>query len=62
MPEEWVGVEDFARMCGYTVRYAQKMCREGNAPRHILIGRVRRFKVADINAWIASRTINPENK
>ena len=60
--DEYVGIEEFAAIYGCTVRHAQRLCREGKAPRHIRIGRTVRFKRVDLDEWIKARTVNPENK
>lgn len=59
---DYVGIERFAEIYGCSVKHAQKLCREGKAPRHIRVGRAVRFREEDIEEWILARTVNPENK
>lgn len=59
---DFVGVEEFARMYGCTVRHAQKLCRQGKAPRHLKAGKTIRFRMEDIEEWMRARTVNPENR
>lgn len=59
---DYVGIKEFAELYGCTVRHAQKLCRQGKAPRHLKTGRAVRFKKEDIEQWVSARTVNPENK
>lgn len=61
MPE-YVGIKEFAELYGCTVRHAQKLCRQGKAPRHTKMGRSVRFLKDDIEEWMRARTVNPENR
>ena len=58
----FVDIKRFAEIYGCSVRYAQKLCREGKAPRHYKIGRQIRFRESDIVEWLESHVVNPENK
>ena len=59
---DYVGIKEFAELYGCTVRHAQKLCRQGKAPRHTKMGRSVRFRMEDIEEWMRARTVNPENK
>ena len=43
---DYVGIKEFAELYGCTVRHAQKLCRQGKAPRHTKMGRSVRFCMA----------------
>ena len=61
MPE-LVGIERFAELMNVSVRYAQKLVRDGNAPRHYRFGRTVKFQETDIVDWMKTKVVNPENK
>ena len=61
MPE-YVGIEEFAEIYGCTVRYAQKLVRDGKCPRYRRFGRKIRFIKSDIEDWVARHTFNPDNE
>lgn len=59
---EMVGIERFAKICGWSVQHAQRKVRKGEAPRHYQIGRRVMFAEKDIYDWITAHVVNPENK
>ena len=62
MPDATVGIETFARLYGCTVRHAQKLVRDGKAPRNFKVGRQVRFFEKDLDDWFSARVRTPENK
>lgn len=63
MPDATVGIKEFAELYGCTVRHAQKLVRDGKAPRNFKTGRYIRFFTSDVEAWFKTREMrNPENK
>lgn len=54
-----VGIEKFAEVCGCSVRYAQRLVREGKCPKYYPVGRKVRFHMADIEAWLEAKAVDP---
>lgn len=61
MPET-VGIERFAEIMHVSVGHAQRLVREGKAPRHFKLGRKVYFVESDIFEWVGAHIVNPENK
>ena len=44
-----------------SARKFEQMVRAGDAPSHLKFGRLRRWRIEDVVAWVAARS-NPENE
>lgn len=56
--ERW-NEKQAAKFLGMSVKWMQQARCYGRGPKYIKIGRSVRYNVADLEAYIASRTINP---
>ncbi len=56
--ERW-NEKQAAKFLGMSVKWMQHARCYGRGPKNIKIGRSVRYNVADLEAYIASRTINP---
>lgn len=57
---EFLTVDQFADLIGVPVRTIKHWVSEGTAPPSAKLGRHRRFRRVDIEAWIDERTDQPE--
>lgn len=56
--ERW-NEKQAAKYLGMSVKWMQQARCYGRGPKYIKIGRSVRYNVADLDAYVASRTINP---
>lgn len=56
---ERVNEKEAAKYLGMSVKWMQQCRCYGRGPKYIKIGRSVRYNVADLDAYITSRTINP---
>ncbi len=52
--------KDAAMYLGISVKWMQQARCYGRGPKYVKIGRAVRYSVADLDAYIASRTVNPQ--
>lgn len=57
--ERW-NEKQAAKYLGISVKWMQQARCYGRGPKYIKIGRSIRYNVADLDAYIASRTVNPQ--
>jgi excisionase family DNA binding protein len=57
--QEWLSPDQLAEWLGVPVRSIYSWIHEGTVPRSHKIGRHRRFRRADVEAWLAERADNP---
>lgn len=54
-----VNEKDAAKYLGMSVKWMQQARCYGRGPKYVKIGRSVRYNIADLDAYIASRTVNP---
>jgi excisionase family DNA binding protein len=55
MPNALIGSKELARLLGVSLRTLDTLHKKGSLPPDIRIGHQRRWRVADIEAWIEKR-------
>ncbi len=51
--------KEAAKYLGISVKWMQQARCYGRGPKYVKIGRSVRYNVADLDAYVASRTVNP---
>lgn len=58
MTDRWVNTEEAARHIGLAVSTLQKARLYGNSPPYSKAGRAVRYRLSDLDAWMAARTVS----
>lgn len=58
MLERMITIEEFAEALGISVRTAYSWNSQGVGPRYVKVGKHCRFRAADIEKWLESRTVD----
>lgn len=60
MQGPYMGVKEFSEMLGLSLKYTQRLIREGKCPRYLKAGRAVRFLRSDVEQWIKDHYVETD--
>lgn len=61
-PEHIVDERDAARYLNFTPAFMRRRREVGGGPAYLRIGRTIRYRIADLDAWLAAHRIDPSDR